>query len=62
MILVVKKPLAIAGDIRDSWVGRRPGGGHGKPLKYLCLENAMTEALGWLQSMGGTESDKIEVT
>ena len=23
----------------DPWVGRAPGGGHGKPLQYPCLEN-----------------------
>ena len=41
--LVVKNPPANAGDIRD--VGsipesrRPPGGGHGNPLQYSCLEN-----------------------
>ena len=43
--LVVKKPLANAGDIRDAGSipgsGRSPGGGHGNPLKYSCLENPM---------------------
>ena len=24
-----------------SWVGRSPGGGHGNPLQYSCLENPM---------------------
>ena len=23
----------------DPWVGRSPGGGHGNPLQYCCLEN-----------------------
>ena len=42
---VVKNPPANAGDIRD--VGsipgseRFPGGGHGNPFQYSCLENAM---------------------
>ena len=22
------------------WVGRSPGGGHGNPLQYYCLENS----------------------
>ena len=41
--LVVKNLPANAGDIRD--VGsvpgseRSPGGGHGNPLQYSCLEN-----------------------
>ena len=38
-----KGPLAIAGDVRDSGLipgsGRPPGGGHGNPLQYSCLEN-----------------------
>ena len=42
---MVKNPLGNAGDIRDSgsilgW-GRSPGGGHGNPLQYSCLENPM---------------------
>ena len=42
---MVKNPLASAGDIRDagsiSRLGRSPGGGHGNPLQYSCLENPM---------------------
>ena len=34
-----------AGDIRDGGsipeLGRSPGGGHGDPLQYSCLENPM---------------------
>ena len=41
--LVVKNPPANAGDIRDlgsiSGSGRSPGGEHGNPLQYSCLEN-----------------------
>ena len=45
MALVVENLPASAGDIRDAgsipgW-GRSPGGGHGKPLQYSCLENPM---------------------
>ena len=40
---MVKNPIANAGDIRDvgsiPGSGRSPGGGHGKPLQYSCLEN-----------------------
>ena len=43
--LVVKKPPANAGDIRDGGLipglGRSPEGGHGNPLQYSCLENPM---------------------
>ena len=41
--LVVKNPPAIARGVRvvasvSGW-GRSPGGGHGNPLQYPCLEN-----------------------
>ena len=40
---VVKSPPANAGDAGDvgsiPWSGRSPGGGHGNPLQYSCLEN-----------------------
>ena len=43
VVLVVKNPLANAGDITDvgsiPGSGRSPGGGHGNPLQYSCLEN-----------------------
>ena len=39
-MLVVKNPPANAGDPRDG-LGRSPGGGHGNPLQYSCLENSM---------------------
>ena len=43
--MVVENPPASAGDVRDAspipeW-GRSPGGGHGNPLQYSCLENPM---------------------
>ena len=45
MTLVVRKLPASAGDIRDLGLipgsGRFPGGGHGNPLQYSCLENPM---------------------
>ena len=44
-MLVVQNPPAKAGDIRDMGsvpgLGRFPGGGHGNPLQYSCLENPM---------------------
>ena len=40
-----EEPAANAGDRRDSGLtpgrGRSPGGGHGNPLQYSCLENPM---------------------
>ena len=46
---------ASAGDIRDVGLipgsGRSPGGGHGSPLQYSCLENPWKEEPGGLSSM-----------
>ena len=43
--LVVNNPLANTGDVRDSGSipgsGWSPGGKHGGPLQYSCLENAI---------------------
>ena len=43
VVLVVKNLPATAGDWRDmgliAVLGRSPGGGHGDPLQYSCLEN-----------------------
>ena len=40
---MVKNQPANAGDSRDGslipGLGRSPGGGHGNPLQYSCLEN-----------------------
>ena len=56
LVLVVKNLPANAGDIRDlgliSGLGRFPGGGHGNPLQYSCLENPWIEEPGRLLSMG----------
>ena len=45
VVLGVKNPPANAGDVRDkgSIPGSRrsPGGGHGNPLQYSCLQNPM---------------------
>ena len=31
----------------DPWVGKIPGGGHGNPLQYSCLENPMDRGAWW---------------
>ena len=38
---MVKNLPANAGDARIPGLGRSPGGGHGNPLQYSCLENPM---------------------
>ena len=60
MVLVVKNPPANVGDIRDpgSVPGFEsfPGGGHGNPLQYSCLENPMDRGAWWATVHGVTES------
>ena len=54
MALVVKNSPASAGDIRDvnltPGLGRFPGGGHGNPLQYYCLETPMDSGASGLWS------------
>ena len=42
---MVKNPPTNAGDVKDEGLtpglGRSPGGEHGNPLQYSCLENSM---------------------
>ena len=53
---MVKNLPASTGDIRDVGLipvlGRSPGGGHGNPLQYSCLENSMDRGAGGLWSIG----------
>ena len=51
---MIKDILANARDI--DWIpgmGRSPGGGHGNPLQYSCLENPM-EGGAWLAAVHGS--------
>ena len=54
--LMVKNPLANAGDTRDmgsiSGSGRSPRGGHGNSLQYSCLENLMDRG-AWQATVHG---------
>ena len=49
--LVVKNLPVTAGALRDVRSilesGRSPGGGHGNPLQYSCLENPMDRGAWW---------------
>ena len=64
--LVVENPPASIGGITDSdsipeW-GRSPGGGHGTPLQYSCLENPMDRGAWWATVHRVEESGMTEVT
>ena len=67
VVLEVKNLPANSGNIRDSSLipgsGRSPGGGHGNPLQYSCLENPMDRGAWWATVHGGCkESDTTEAT
>ena len=53
---MVQNPPDTAGDARDvgltPGLGRSPGGGHGNPLQYSCLENPHGQETGRAQSTG----------
>jgi len=77
MALVVKNMPANAGDIRDvgsiPGSGRSPGGGHGNPFQYFCLEKSMdrgawqvtvhgvAKSRTWLKQLG-TQGHQIPLT
>ena len=44
-----KKTTCNAGDLGSiSGLGRSPGGGHGDPFQYSCLEISMNKGAWWL--------------
>ena len=51
MALVVKNPSVNAVDITDAGsipgLGKSPGGGHGNPFQYSCLENQIDREAWW---------------
>ena len=53
----VKKPPASARDVGSiPGLGRSPGGGHGNPLQYSCLENPMDREAWWATVHGVANS------
>ena len=63
---MVKNPPANLGDLRDvgpiSGSGRSPGGGHGCPLQYSCMENPMDRGAWRATVYRVAESDMTEAT
>ena len=64
---MVKNPPANAGDIRDMGsipgLGSTPGGRHGNPLQYSCLENPMDREAWQATTHRAAQSlDTTEVT
>ena len=59
VLLVVKNLPASAGAVGDVGLipgsGTSPGGSHGNPLQYSCLENAMDRG-AWWTVLGVTKS------
>ena len=57
---VVKNSPANAGDTGDSSLipvsGSSPGGGHGNPLQYSCLENPRDRGAWWATVAGAAKS------
>ena len=62
--LVVKNPPAKAGDTTDPGLipgsGRSPGGGHGNPLQYPCLENPMDRG-AWQATVHGVAKSQTRL-
>ena len=56
MALVLKNLPANAGDTGDTdsipGSGKSPGGGHGNPLQYSCLENPVDRGAWWIAVHG----------
>ena len=65
MAQLVKKQLANAGDVGDTCSnpgsGRSPGGGHGNPLQYSCLENPM-EGGAWQATAHGVTKSQTRLS
>ena len=61
---VVKNLPATAEDAGDAalvpGLGQSPGGGHGNPLQYSCLENPMDRAWWATVHRGEKESDTTD--
>ena len=63
---VVKNLPANSGDAGDmgliSRLGKSPGGGHGNPLEYSCLENPIDRGAWWATVHGVAKSQTQNTT
>ena len=60
-VWVVENPPANAGEVGSiPGSGRSPGGGHGNPLQYSCLENPMDRGVWWATDRGVAESCRLK--
>ena len=61
---MVKNMSVNAGDVRDAGStpgsGRSPGGWHGNPFQYSCLENTIDRGTWWATVQGIAELEVIE--
>ena len=64
VVLVVKNLPVNAGNIKDvgsiPGLGRFPGGGHGNPLQYSCLENP-TDRGAWRTTVHGVAKSHTQL-
>ena len=61
-VSVVKNPPANAGDLGSfPGFGRSPGGGHGNPLQFSCLENP-TDRGAWQATIHGVTKSRTRLS
>ena len=64
-VLLVKNPPINAGSLRDagsiSGLRRSPGGGHGNPLQYSCLENPVDRG-AWRATVHGVTKSQTRLS
>ena len=60
VVLVEKNPPTEERDVTDmssaTVLGRSPGGGHGNPLQYSCLDNPIDRGAWWATVHGVAKS------